>query len=390
MYKYYVYGDFPTNTETVRHICTVNMERKAIEIVGAKYIVKTRGEVSLRRFEPNADYSLTDDMTFALTKFRMPDGTEYENWPEVSCVFRTGCVFASRIPEGHTIVEPHEFESFEAALEAQPYEVPDVKTPPAKKRLDEDIIYDEAVPKAPPRVVKKIAPPKVQKKMVKDDTSPDYKELPEVILAARILGSSQSKDDKIQRVKQMLEDVENVRGKENKINAAKTLMNQLTEFTLLLGQFPGFRNTVIAKMHELLHDSSFDLIWKTGFCESVRHCCKTILDLPTNYFEYSTEYDLYGENAAKYEKLARAFLKNMYKNFRVISRKEFAPGATVSLRCNLDWNRDVPFTGTNMTIYVENPSTFAFRFIVDGAPRCSVNYNKVYDVETGAATNNGF
>lgn len=387
MYKYYVYGDFPTNTETVRHICTVNMERKAIEIVGAKYIVKTRGEVSLRRFEPNADYPLTDDMTFALTKFRMPDGTEYENWPEVSCVFRTGCVFASRIPEGHTIVEPHEFESFEVALEAQPYEVPAVKTPPRplKKRLDEDIIYDEmddevCVPKTPPRVLEK------------KTTSPKkntLKSLPQVIKDTDVVHSD-TKDAQVLRIKELLNNVENAKGKENRARSVKILMDEASKHELILGHNPTYRNQIIAKIHELLHDSNYDVVWKTGCCESFRNCCKVILALPTNCPGYSIKSYHYGENAAKYEKLARAFLENMYKNFRVISRREFAPGATVSLRCSLDWNRDVPFTGTDMTIYVENPQTFAFRFVVDGASRCSVNYNKVYDVETGAATNNGF
>lgn len=367
MYKYYVYGDFPTNTDTVRYICMVNTGKKAIEIPGAKYIVKTRDEVSLRRFEPNADYPLTDDMTFALTKFRMPDGTEYENWPEVSCVFRTGCVFASRIPEGHMIVEPHEYESFEAAFE----EVPEVKIPQpvVKKRLDEDIVREMAE---------------------KADSPPQRRELPPAILATQIVGSRESQDYEVQVIRKMLHNVEKAKGKENKINASKILMNQLIEFKSLLGNHPSLRHTIIAKMHELLQDSSFDLLWKTGFCESIRQCCKTLLNLPTKYFGYASRYHGYGENAGKSEKLANAFLENMYKNLRVISRKEFAPGAKVSLQCSIDWECDVPFTGTDMTIYVENPETFAFRFVVDGARRCSVNYNKVYDVETGAATNNCF
>lgn len=366
-YTYNVYSDF-AETGILRLIKTTHSASTAIDTPGAKYIVKTqKGEnVSLCRFTPTADYPLTDNMTFALTKFRMPCGTIYWNWPEVSCVFRTGCVFASRVPEGHVILEPHEFASFDDAPRA-PRVSPKKKTlVPAVAvavPLDEDLIQPQPQPLLLP---------------------PDE----DIILKTKHV--EPDKHTECEEIKRLLNECEAVRGKRAKCEASKNTFDKLLSYRRLTAEHGNFRATVVQKMREIIGDPSFEIVWGSGLSESFRKLAQWILQAPTEYDGFAWSARLGNTVSKANGRLVQEYTRKLYEEFHVISRREFNPTATVFLRCSRNWLTDVPFTGQTLTIHVpatELP-TFAFRFIVDGVPRCSVNYPKAFDTETGAATNN--
>lgn len=353
-YTYDVYGDF-SETNVLTFIETTHSAVAAINVPGAKYIVKTREgeEVSLRRFNPVADYPLTDNMTFALTKFRMPCGTEYWNWPEVSCVFRTGCVFASRVPEGHVILEPHEFASFE--------EVPRAPRPSPKKKtqaaLDEDLVAET---------------------------------LPETDAILETKHVEPDKDTEVKEINRLLNECEAVRGKKAKCEVTKAIFDKLLSYKRLTAEHGNFRATVVRKMHEIVSEPSFEIVWSSGLYELMRKLCRWILQAPTEYDGFAWSVRLGNTISKANGRLVQEFIRKLYEEFHIISRREFNPTAIVSIRCNRNWDIDVLFTDQTITIHVpaaELP-TFAFRFIVNGVSRCSVNYPKAFDVETGAATNN--